>query len=81
MAYEIEPLDEEEYETLCWLSDRGYDAGICEHVSGPGEEITLTEPQAWEVLESIDEDPHAFLASNGSESLAKKLYKFIDSVV
>jgi len=81
MAYKIEPLDEEEYETLCWLSDHGYDAGICDHVNGPGEETTLMEPQAWEILEAIDEDPNAFLSSNGSRSLAQKLYKFIDDVV
>lgn len=27
-GYRIAPLSAEEYLTLCWLADRGYDAGI-----------------------------------------------------
>ncbi len=87
MSYQIEPLDREEYATLCWLSERGYDAGILDSVSveltdddgailGP-----IPEHVAWEINERYNEDPHAFLTCNGSESLAEKLYKFINSIV
>lgn len=86
--YSIEPLTPTEYETLRWLSARGYDAGILD-AAGVEEELadgrvvlgTLSEPEAWQINENIEEDPHAFLTSNGSRGLATKLQKFLDSIV
>jgi len=81
MSYKIEPLTVEEFETLCWLNDHGYDAGILTHVPSPGELIEISEPDAWKVQEEIDLDPGAFLTCNGSESLNEKIWKFINSIV
>ena len=86
-AYKIEDLDEEEYETLCWLSDRGYDGGILDSLDGEQKEDggysfkPIPENKAWEIKQAIDDDRHAFLTSNGSESLAEKLNKFLNNIV
>jgi hypothetical protein len=86
-AYQIEDLNKKEYATLCWLSDHGYDGGILDLADG---EVTeedgykfkpIPENVAWQIAEKIEEDPHAFLASNGSRSLGDKLMKFLDDIV
>ncbi len=87
-GYQIPKLTKEEYATLCWLADRGYDAGILK-AAGVEEETddggavlgTIPEHKAWEIQKNIEDDTHAFLASNGSVSLARKLWKFLYSIV
>lgn len=86
-SYTIEPLDKTEYTTLCWLADHGYDADILSLTSGEETEDggyksdPIPEHVAWQINDVMDENPHAFLSSNGSKSLADKLYKFLDSIV
>jgi hypothetical protein len=87
-VYFIPQLTKTEYATLKWLSDHGYDGGILE-AAGVEEEYDdggaklggLTEFEAWTVKDSVDEDPHAFLASSGCRSLNEKLWKFLDQIV
>lgn len=86
--YKIERLTKREYDTLAWLADHGYDGSILatagveeEHSDGGVTLGAMTEPQAWIIQEYIEEDPDAFLASNGSRTLAEKLHKFLDSIV
>lgn len=86
-AYKIDDLTPEELKTLMWLSDRGYDAGIFE--LAPGEETEdggyrfeeIPENVAWEIQEKYNDDPDAFLTSNGSRTLAEKLNRFLESIV
>jgi hypothetical protein len=87
--YTIENLDTTEYETLLWLSNHGYDAGLyeltCLNESEYQKGVFVFEPipehVAWAINEAINDDPDAFLACNGSRSLADKLYTFINSIV
>jgi hypothetical protein len=87
-GYQIEDLTAREYATLAWLADHGYDAGIL-RAAGVEEEFDdgrvrlgrIPEHKAWEINERIEEDPDAFLASNGSRSLGDKLLKFVGSIV
>lgn len=88
MSYRIEPLTKEEYATLRWLSSHGYDAdilqiaGVEEHHEDGGVTLgVLSENRAWKIMDNIEEDPHAFLANNGSRSLGRKLREFIESIV
>jgi hypothetical protein len=87
-TYFIPRLDKTEYATLQWLADHGYDGNILkiagveeEHDDGGATLGGMTEPQAWEVHDYIESDPYAFLASNGSRSLAEKLQDFLDEIV
>jgi hypothetical protein len=85
MGYRIEDLDNEEWDTLCWLNARGYDAGIAqfftESDAGTATCRVIAEHEAWQVNEAVDEDKEAFLACNGSETLREKLWDFINSIV
>lgn len=84
MAYRIE-LWREEYTTLCWLAERGYDGSILDNCTvdenGPDVTLELTEAQAWEVNECVNDDPDAFLTCNGDKQLARKLQTFLNSIV
>jgi hypothetical protein len=42
---------------------------------------SLTEPEAWTVREYVDEDPCAFLACCGSDTLARALLGFLERIV
>jgi hypothetical protein len=88
MSYRIERLTSEEYATLCWLADRGYDGGILaaagvEEETADGGAILgeISEPDAWEISDDINADPHAFLTCNGSDELADKLLAFVNSII
>ena len=79
-------LDDREYKTLAWLADHGYDAGIYDgsvRTTDDDDMTTLRIPEykAWEIRDAVEEDPHAFLASNGSRSLSEKLYEFLENIV
>ena len=88
-VYRIEKLTQGEYATLCWLAERGYDAGILkaagvERESTADGSVTLggiAEPEAWAIRDRIDGDTHAFLTSNGSPGLERKLLAFTESIV
>jgi len=86
-TYKIESLTKEEYETLLWLSDRGYDAGILELISGGQTEDggytfePIPEHVAWQINDNIAEDEGAFLTSNGSRSLEEKLFAFLEKII
>ena len=84
-VYKIEDLDKEEYQTLLWLADHGYDGDIMELTTGEEKEEggyrfdPIAEHLAWEIKENSEQ--HGFLTSNGSHSLADKLWKFINNIV
>lgn len=87
-GYLIAPLSRQEYATLRWLSNHGYDAGILDAAGVERERANggvvlgrIPEHKAWEISERIEEDPGAFLASNGSRTLATKLLSFVDRIV
>lgn len=85
-GYTIGPLDEREFETLAWLADHGYNAGIYDGSAKSYDDegnVTLRIPEfkAWEIKEAVDEDPHAFLANSASRGLNEMLLKFIDEIV
>jgi hypothetical protein len=86
--YKIARLTKVEYATLQWLADHGYDGDILrtagveeEHADGGATLGAMTEPEAWHINDYIESDPDAWLASNGSRSLADKLYAFINKIV
>ena len=86
--YRIPPLNQREYATLRWLADRGYDGGILK-LAGVEEELpdggvvlgALTEPEAWEFHDNVDQDLNAFLASSGSRTLNDKLFGLYERIV
>ena len=86
--YWIEPLTPRDYATLRWLADRGYDGGFLQ-LAGVEEELpdgrivmgALTESEAWQFRENVDEDPGAFLSSSGSRTLNDKLLGLYDGIV
>src|ERR1700692_2187795 len=86
-TYKIEDLNKQEYATLSWLSDHGYDAGILELISGEEKEDggykfdPIPEHVAWEIMDRRNEDEDAFLTSNGSRSLGEKILEFMDAIV
>lgn len=87
-GYRIDSLNATEYETLRWLAARGYDGGILDaagverkRANGGAVLGIIPEHKALEINERINEDPHAFLANNGSRTLATKLRKFINRIV
>lgn len=41
----------------------------------------ITESQAWEIKENIEQDQHAWLACCGLPRLIEKLQRFVDSIV
>lgn len=87
-GYRIPPLTKTEYETLIWLSEHGYDAGILK-TAGVQDNLPdggvilgmIPEHKAWEIRDAIDADPNAFLTSCGSAGLAEKLNRFVDSIM
>ncbi len=87
MAYKLE-LDETENTTAQWLDNHGYFGDFFKHatlVSSPEDgtlyQYVLTEADAWQVQEYIENDIHAFMACNGSHSLAEKMRILLDSIV
>jgi hypothetical protein len=81
-AYTFKVEGDTDYATLLWLHDRGYAGNIrnlCELIDEEDEDNTstytygLTEPEAWEFKEYIDDDPDAFLTCCGSKTLADTL--------
>jgi len=76
-------LTQDELETLLWLRDHGYDAGLYGRLEGGAEEgeYRLPEVDAWEWLEDIRQNPHAYLTCCGDDALANKLARLEDSVV
>jgi len=42
--------------------------------------FTLSEPDAWEFQANVNEDPYAFLACNGSETLAEALCGLLNEI-
>lgn len=94
--YQFPPLDEEEYATLCWLSQRGYDGGLLDllsldreptdpdmygKVDGLYHFAPLSEPDAWTYNQNVTTDAEAFLSCNGSESLGKKMLDLYNKIV
>jgi hypothetical protein len=77
-------LSDNDHTTLKWLTDRGYDADIydlADHTYDMDTDtwkLELSEPAAWEVQDNICE---GFLTCCGSETLAKTLNTFIESIV
>ncbi len=87
MAYKIE-FDEAEKTTADWLDDHGYFGDFFKHarlVSSPEDgtlyQYEVDETGAWLINEYVQDDYHAFLACNGSHSLAEKMRVFLDSIV
>ena len=92
MAYRI-TLTDKEYETLCWLSDRGYDAELLDLAtleSTPEDELpeapnvyvlVMSEPTAWTWNENIEADRHAYLTCLGPGDLMDKLIALEQSIV
>jgi hypothetical protein len=81
-------LNRVEYATLAWLADRGYDGGLYDfasHSENPEDEngatLVLDESAAWAFRDYVDEDWHAFLACNGSATLAEKMMDLYNEIV
>jgi hypothetical protein len=88
MAYQITIETEDDLVTLQWLSDRGYDAGFLDladlnsHDETTGKRVfTMPEHHAWIFNDNIEEDPDAFLACCGSDTLADSLIGLHESIV
>lgn len=88
MNYRLQIEAERDLETLYWLSDRGYDGGVLnaaeEIEEDPGgERVTLVIPEhaAWEISDTIEADPDAFLACCGSPTLSEALIGLWESIV
>ena len=72
--------------TLDWLAARGSDAGVdksLELEKETSETLTysLSEPMAWESLESLEDDPDAFLSCCGDSELSQALISLLMSIV
>ena len=73
-------------DTLAWLAARGYDAGFHELAEFTAETdgrltLTLSEPDAWQFVENIEADPHAFLTCCGDRDLCDALVNLWQSIV
>jgi hypothetical protein len=86
-AYTIE-LTAEEYRSADYMCYRGYLGCITEHADCEWSEdestVTLrfTEPAAWNVLQTIEDDPDAVWSlTTPSTTLGQKFQVFIDSIV
>lgn len=87
-AYTVRIVGDRDWQTLLWLSARGYDAGLydlaqLEDFDGEVHVLSLSEPAAWEYSErvSADIDTGTFLSCNGSYSLHVALMDLWDSIV
>ena len=89
-VYRVGPFDERELATLEWLAARGYDGGFLDLARRSGLErelpdgrieFGLYEPEAWEFNDNVDQDPDAFLASSGSQTLNEKMLRLLDSII
>ena len=85
--YRIE-LTREEYRSADYMSVRGYlgtltDIGTAEWSDDESAvTVTLTEPQAWEMLDIIEDDPDAVWAlTTRDTSLGRKFQTLLDSIV
>lgn len=86
MSYRIPPLDAKEYRTFLWLIDHGYagDFGTLEGERNDADGWNfdpIPEHVAWGILDSVEDNQEAFLACNGSSTLAEKLHAFLESIV
>lgn len=88
MNYRVQIETERDMETLYWLAARGYDGGIWdateeieEHEGSERVTLVIPEHAAWTVSETIEADPHAFLACCGSRTLSEALIGFWGSIV
>lgn len=95
MSAYIFRLDQGDYDTLCWLNARGYDAGLLQlaqltHSPGDCDHgdacalpyiFELAESDSWEWREQIDADPHAYLTCNGSRTLSEELARLENSII
>lgn len=87
-AYRV-TLTGPEYNDAMIMSDRGYLGMLTVHatyIEGPADdglfELQFTESDAWKVLETIEDDPHAVWALTlPSTSLGEKFQRFVDSIV
>lgn len=81
-------------QTLRWLADHGYDAGLwdrlylehapdeCDHADCRLPYLySLSEPDTWAWVEAIAADPHAYLTCNGSQTLTNALRHLEESVI
>jgi hypothetical protein len=88
MAYTIE-FTQKEKDTADWLHDHGYfgcffDVARLQESpedNGTSWKYSLTEPAAWGFNDSVEEDWHAFLTCNGSQTLADKVLGLLESIV
>ena len=90
--YKITLESERDYETLLWLSDRGYDAGIwnLSEITADCDEdgdyvftmtLEISEPDAWAIQDEIERYPTDFLACCGSDTLSASLLEFMEEIV
>ena len=72
--------------TLEWLADHGYDGGFLDLAAFQGRSglryvYSLAEHDAWTFQENVDDDPGAFLACNGSDTLNTTFLQLLESIV
>lgn len=86
-AVKVEPLTRSEWDTLCWLSKRGYDGSILDRVKvvfrddNHAELSELSPDDVEAVWQYVQDDPACWLACNGSASLAAKLAPVLAAAV
>lgn len=82
--YQIQ-ISEQEYKDLNWLEHRGYTAGLLkiadlEEFENGVYVLTLSEAQAWEWKDNIEDSGCDFGACMG-EDLLSRLYDLMDQIV
>jgi len=82
MLYLLE-ITQDQWHTIVWLSQRGYDAGIFEAMqcTDNPEVFAIEEHDAWDCFDQFTADPHAWLTCCGDSSLADTLNNFISNIV
>jgi hypothetical protein len=77
-------IDDAGFETLRWLSARGYDCGLEDVLEQRPEcksdEYAVPEHKAWEVKEQSDEEA-GFACLNWDSAIGEEIRRFLDSVV
>ena len=83
--YRIEIKNERDYNTLCWLADRGYDgdflklADLIDENEETGRRVyEMEEHKAWEFSENAENE--GFLSCNGSETLQDSLIQLWEEI-
>lgn len=86
-AYSI-TLTKEEYQSAMYMSDRGYLGEITIHASTVEDNddgtftLKFTEPDAWNVQSTIDDDPDAVWSlTTPNTSLGEKFDHFVNAIV